>query len=174
MIYLFLILPLLLEILLLVQLQLIHQELFLVLSCQTIAFLRILYQMVNHLALQIFETCVQVNNNLCGKLVSSLVLSIKFYERFKVTLVLFFCCFLFVCLFVCFIADFNLLSCELDHFMFKVLYLVISYYIKTKQQNYTLTVPVEKHCRTPCSFQTSSKVNLLYCFCISIQFVLLA
>ena len=78
--------------------------------------------MVNNLALRIFETCVLVNNNLCGKLVSSLELSIKFYERFKVTLVLFFF----------FIADFNLLSCELDHFTFKVLYLVILYYIKTK------------------------------------------
>ena len=77
--------------------------------------------MVNNLALRIFETCVLVNNNLCGKLVSSLELSIKFYERFKVTLVLFF-----------FIADFNLLSCGLDHFTFKVLYLVILYYIKTK------------------------------------------
>ena len=35
--------------------------------------------------LRIFETCVSVNNNLCGKLVSSLELPIKFDERFKVT-----------------------------------------------------------------------------------------
>ena len=41
-----------------------------------------------------------------GKLVSSLELPIKFYERFKVTSVSFF------------IADLNLLSCELDNFTF--------------------------------------------------------
>ena len=59
--------------------------------------------------LRIFETWVLVNNNLCEKLVSSLELSMKFDERFKVTLVTFF------------IADFNFLSCELDNFTFKVL-----------------------------------------------------
>ena len=32
--------------------------------------------------LRIFETCVNNNNNLCGKLVSSIGLSIKFDERF--------------------------------------------------------------------------------------------
>ena len=42
--------------------------------------------------------CVSVNNNLFGKLVSSLKFRIKFDERFKVTTVPFF------------IADFNLLS----------------------------------------------------------------
>ena len=97
--------------------------------------------MVNNLALRIFETCVLVNNNLCGKLVSSLELSIKFYERFKVTLVLFFF----------FIADFNLLSCELDHFTFKVL--------KQKKKNYnTFTVPCEK-CKTV-SFASSLMKNI--------------
>ena len=35
-------------------------------------------------ALRISETCVLVNYNLCGKLVSSLEFSIKFDERFKV------------------------------------------------------------------------------------------
>ena len=60
--------------------------------------------------LRIFETWVLVNNNLCEKLVSSLELSMKFDERFKVTLVTFF------------IADFNFLSCELDNFTFKVLF----------------------------------------------------
>ena len=35
--------------------------------------------------LRIFETCVSANNNLCGKLVSSLKFLIKFDERFKVT-----------------------------------------------------------------------------------------
>ena len=39
--------------------------------------------------LRIFETCVN-NNNLCGKLVSSIGLSIKFDERFEVTSVQFF------------------------------------------------------------------------------------
>ena len=61
-------------------------------------------------ALRISETCVLVNNNLCGKLVSSLELPIKFDERFKVTSVPFFN------------ADFNLLNCELDNFTFNVLY----------------------------------------------------
>ena len=36
-------------------------------------------------ALRIFATWILVNNNLCGKLVSSLELLIKFDERFKVT-----------------------------------------------------------------------------------------
>ena len=40
-------------------------------------------------ALRIFETCVFVNNDLCGKLISSLALATRFDERFKVTSVLF-------------------------------------------------------------------------------------
>ena len=36
-------------------------------------------------ALRIFETCVLVNNNLCGKLVSSLESTTTFDEGFKVT-----------------------------------------------------------------------------------------
>ena len=47
-----------------------------------------------------------VNNNVCAKLVSSLELPVKFDEKFKVTLVPFF---------IVFIADFNLLSCELEN-----------------------------------------------------------
>ena len=45
-----------------------------------------------------------------------------------------------------FISDFNLLSCELDNFMFKVLYWVILYwyFIKTKQNYNTLIVLREK------------------------------
>ena len=66
-------------------------------------------------ALRIFETCLSVNNNLCGILVSLLEFSIKFDERFKFTSVSFF------------IADFKLLSCELDNFMFKLLYWAILY-----------------------------------------------
>ena len=64
-------------------------------------------------ALRSFETCVLVNNNLCGKLISSLESPTTFDGRCKVTLVSFF------------IADFNLLSCELDNFTFNVLYWVI-------------------------------------------------
>ena len=61
-------------------------------------------------ALQILETCVSVNNSLCGKLLSSFEFLIKVDERFKVTLVPFI------------IPDLNLLSCELDNFTFNVLY----------------------------------------------------
>ena len=57
--------------------------------------------------LPILETCVLVNKNLCGKLVSLIKLSITFDERFKITSTLFF------------IPDFNLLSCELENFTFK-------------------------------------------------------
>ena len=69
-----------------------------------------------------FETCVSVNNNLCGKLVSSLDSPITFDERFKVTYVTFF------------IPDCILLSCKLDNSTFKVLYWAILYwyYIKAK------------------------------------------
>ena len=59
-------------------------------------------------ALRSFETCVLVNNNLCGKLISSLESPTTFDGRCKVTLVSFF------------IADFNLLSRELDNFTFNV------------------------------------------------------
>ena len=54
--------------------------------------------------LQSFETCVSVNNNVCGKLVSSLESPTTFDERFKVTSVPF-----------C-IHDFNSLSCKLNNF----------------------------------------------------------
>ena len=61
-------------------------------------------------ALRSFKTIALVNNSLCGKLISLLELPITFDERFKVTSVSFF------------IPDFNVLSCELDNFTFKVLY----------------------------------------------------
>ena len=60
-------------------------------------------------ALQILETYVSVNSTLCGKLFSSLESPVTFDERFKVTSRPFF------------IPDFNLLSCELDNFTYKVL-----------------------------------------------------
>ena len=60
--------------------------------------------------------CVIVNNNLWGKLVSSLEFPTTFDERFSVNVVLFF------------IPDFNLLSYELDNSTFKALYWVILYF----------------------------------------------
>ena len=66
-------------------------------------------------SLQSLKTCVLINNNLWGNIVSKLELPIAFDERFKVSSVLFF------------ISDFNLLSLELDSFAFKVLYWVILY-----------------------------------------------
>ena len=56
------------------------------------------------------DASVPIENNLSGKLVSSLESPITFVERFKVTLVPFL------------ILDFNLLSCELDDFTFKMLH----------------------------------------------------
>ena len=64
------------------------------------------------------ETCVLVNNNLCGKLFSSLESRTKFDEIFKTTSVPFF------------IPDFNLLSCELDSFTFKVVYFILKQKMK--------------------------------------------
>ena len=61
-------------------------------------------------ALRSFETCPFFNNNLCGKLFSSLELPKTFDESFKVTSV------------SSFIPDFNLLASQLDNFTFKVLY----------------------------------------------------
>ena len=63
-----------------------------------------------------FETCVLVNKNLWGKLFSSLESPTTFDEIFRVTSV------------PSFIRDFNLSSCELDNFTFKVLYWVILYW----------------------------------------------
>ena len=42
-------------------------------------------------ALKIFETCILVNNNLCGKVISLLGLPTTFDERFEVTSVQTFC-----------------------------------------------------------------------------------
>ena len=61
-------------------------------------------------ALWSLETYVLVNNNLYGKLVSSLELPIIFDESLNVASEPFFN------------ADFSLLSCEVDNFTFKVLY----------------------------------------------------
>ena len=61
-------------------------------------------------SLRNLETCVVVDNSLCRKLAPSFKSPITFDEKFKVTSV------------PVFILDFNLLSCELDNFTFKVLY----------------------------------------------------
>ena len=61
-------------------------------------------------ALRRFATCLTVNNDLCGKLVSSLELPIIFDDNLKTTSV------------SLFIADFNLSSFEFDSFIFKLLY----------------------------------------------------
>ena len=64
-------------------------------------------------ALRKFVTCLLVNNDLDGKLVSFLGLAIIFDDNLKTVLVSFF------------IADFNLLSCEFDSFTFKLFYWLI-------------------------------------------------
>ena len=69
--------------------------------------------------LQSFETCVLVNNDLCGKLFSSLESPLIFDEKSKVTFAPYF------------IAGFDLLRCELDNFTFNVLYWV---FFKLKQK----------------------------------------
>ena len=61
-------------------------------------------------AFRSFGTCVLVNNNLCGRLFSSLESPTIFEEIFKVTSV------------PHFIPYFNFLSRELDNSTFKVLY----------------------------------------------------
>ena len=66
-------------------------------------------------ALQRFTTCLLVNYNLWGKLVSSSELPIIFGDNLKTTSDSFF------------IADFNVLSCEFDIFTFKLLYCAILY-----------------------------------------------
>ena len=65
-------------------------------------------------ALSNFETCVSVSNSLYGKLVSLLEWLTIFVERCRVTSLPFF------------VADFNLLSCELDNFTLTLLYWVFS------------------------------------------------
>ena len=67
-------------------------------------------------ALQRFVTCLLVNNNLCGKLVSSSELPTIFDDNLRNTSVWFY------------IAKFNSLRCESDSFIFKLLYWVILYY----------------------------------------------
>ena len=70
-----------------------------------IEFLIILYYLRNYLE-KLSEACVLVNNSLSRKLVSSLKSQTTFDE---ITIV------------QVFIPDFNILSCELENFTFKVL-----------------------------------------------------
>ena len=58
--------------------------------------------------LGISETCALVNNNLCGKLVLPSPKHLKLLEHH-------------------FFSDLNLMSCELDNFVFKLLYQVTSH-----------------------------------------------
>ena len=61
-------------------------------------------------ALRCLKACTLVINDLCGKLISSLESPTTIDESLKVTSVLFF------------IRDFYVLICELDNFIFKMLY----------------------------------------------------
>ena len=65
--------------------------------------------------LRILKACVLVNNNLCGKVVSSTELLIAFDESFKNSSGQFF------------ITACNFLSCELENFKHKLLYRVNLY-----------------------------------------------
>ena len=65
---------------------------------------------MNHL--QKLHEALKLNNNLQGKLFSLLESAATFDENFKITSVL------------CFIPNFNLLSCELQNFTFEVLCLL--------------------------------------------------
>ena len=78
-------------------------------------------------ALRKFQTCISVNNNLCGKLVSSLESPIIFAEIF-----------IEVTSFSFFIIDFNLLSCELVNFAFKLLYGIFYTDTLLKQNKFTI------------------------------------
>ena len=65
-------------------------------------------------------------NNLCEKLLTSLESQITFDERFKITSAL------------CFILYFNLLSCELENFIFKLLYESFYVHIILNQNKFTI------------------------------------
>ena len=92
-----------------------------------ITFLKVLHQLINHMQ----KLCVLLNNNLCGKLFSSLASPAIFDERFKVTLVPYF------------IADFNLLGCELDSFIFNKLYWIIFYILEKHKSRILLQLLVK-------------------------------
>ena len=76
----------------------------------------------------------------------SLIIKITFDEIFKVT--------------PFFIPNFNLLSCKLDSFTFKVLFWIILfwYYTKTKQVYNTLIVPGEKSTMVPFTSSVMKKI----------------
>ena len=65
-------------------------------------------------------------NNLCEKLLTSLESQITFDERFKITSAL------------CFILYSNLLSCELENFIFKLLYESFYVHIILNQNKFTI------------------------------------
>ena len=83
----------------------VYRKVLLIVLFYVIEFLIILYYLRNYLE-KLSEACVLVNNSLSRKLVSSLKSQTTFDE---ITIV------------QVFIPDFNILSCELENFTFKVL-----------------------------------------------------
>ena len=83
----------------------VYLKVLLIVLFYVIEFLIILYYLRNYLE-KLSEACVLVNNSLSRKLVSSLKSQTTFDE---ITIV------------QVFIPDFNILSCELENFTFKVL-----------------------------------------------------
>ena len=74
--------------------------------------------------LRSFEICLSLSNNLCRKLVSSLVLPIIFHDSFRVIPA------------SIFVDDFNILSYELDNFTFTLLFTLFYIDIISKQNKY--------------------------------------
>ena len=95
-----------------------------------------------------------------GKLLSSLESSTEFAGKFKVTSV------------PVFIPDFNVLSCELFNFTFKILSWIFLYYyyVKTKQNYNTITALCKKSTTVSiieyvavCSVRSRFAVKLIFC-----------
>ena len=78
-------------------------------------------------ALRSFEICVLINNSLRGKLLPSLESPATFEEMFWRSYFS-----------TNFIPDFKLLSCELDNYTFKVLYLVVLYWYYIKENKFRI------------------------------------
>ena len=107
-------------------------------------------------ALQIFATCLLVNNNSCRKLVLPLELPIMFDDNFIVNS------------FAFFVVDFTLLSCEFINFAF-TLYWVILYYYYIKPKVLCLSLLVSNY-NTLTESKNSSRIKLkpLLCFHLGI------
>ena len=101
-------------------------------------------------ALQIFATCLLVNNNSCRKLVLPLELPIMFDDNFKVNS------------FAFFVVDFTLLSCEFINFAF-TLYWVILYYYYIKPKVLCLSLLVSNY-NTLTESKNSSRIKTIVVF----------